>query len=74
MTVNAYYDRPTIYTTLKCPIIAYPTYKIMKMISILIHDYKNIFTFIKINHPLLAVNKENHHYILLNEQEFDKCT
>jgi len=33
------------------------------------------FTFIKkINHLLLAVDKENHHYILLNEQELNKCT
>jgi len=32
MTVNAYYDKPTIYTTLKFPIIAYPTYKIIKAI------------------------------------------
>jgi len=74
MTINAYFDRPTIYTTLKFPIIAYPTYKIVKPISIPIHDCKNIFTFIRINKPLLAVDKENHNYIVLNEQELDKCT
>jgi len=33
-----------------------------------------VFTFIKINQPLLAVDKENRHYILLNEQELHKCT
>jgi len=74
MTINAYYDRPTIYTTLKFPIIAYPTYKIIKPIPIPIHAHKNIFTFIRTNQPLLAIDKENHHYILLNEQELNKCT
>jgi len=59
-TINACYDRPTIYTTLKFPIIAYSTYKIIKAISILTHDYKNVFTFIKINQSLLTVDKENH--------------
>jgi len=73
-TINAYYDRPTIYTTLKFLIITYPTYQIMKAISIPTHDYKDVFTSIKINQPLLAVDKENHHYILFNEQELNKCT
>jgi len=72
MTINAYYDRPTIYTTLKFPIIAYPTYKIIKPIPT--QDYRDIFTFIRINQPLLTVDKENHHYILFNEQEFNKGT
>jgi len=26
-----------------------------------VHDHENIFTFVKINHPLLAVDKENHY-------------
>jgi len=39
MTINAYYDRPTIYTTLKFPIIAYPTYKIIKPTHIYTYTY-----------------------------------
>jgi len=74
MTINAYYDRPTIYTTLKFPIIAYPTYKIIKPTPIPIHAQRDIFIFIRINQPLLAIDKENHHYILLNKQELNKCT
>jgi len=72
MTINAYYDRPTIYTILKFPIIAYPTYKIIKPTPIPTHDMRDIFTFIRINQPLLAVDKENHHYIPLNEQALKK--
>jgi len=34
-----------------------------------------MFTFIKINQSLdKAVDKENHHYILLNEKELNKYT
>jgi len=73
ITINAYYDKPTIYTTLKFPIISYPTYKIIKSTPIPTHDVKDIFTFIRVNQPLLAIDKENHHYILLNEQEINKC-
>jgi len=68
--INAYYDRPDIYIIFRFPIIAYPTYKIIKTIALLIHDYKNMFTFAEINHPLsLAIDKENHHYTLPDRDE-----
>jgi len=71
--LNAYYDKPDIYTILKFPIIAYPTYKIIKTVSLPVHDNKNIFTFVKINHPLLAIDKENHHYMLPDRDELKTC-
>jgi len=71
--INAYYDRPDIYTILKFPIIAYPTYKIINTVSLPVHDNKNIFTFVKVNHPLLAIDKENHHYMLPNRDELKTC-
>jgi len=71
--INAYYDRPDIYTIFRFPIIAYPTYRIIKTVTLPIHDYKNTFTFIKINHPLLAIDKENHHYMLPNRDEQQAC-
>jgi len=71
--INAYYDRPDIYTIFIFPIIAYPTYRIVKTIALPLHDYGNIFTFVKINHPLLAVDKENHHYMLPDRDELQTC-
>jgi len=65
--INAYYDRPDIYAIFRFPIIAYPTYKIKKRITLPVHDYKNIFTFVKINHPL--IDKENHYYMLPDQDE-----
>jgi len=71
--INAYYDRPDIYTIFIFPIIAYPTYRIIKTVALPVHDYENIFTFIKINHPLLAVDKENHHYMIPDRDELRAC-
>jgi len=71
--INVYYDRPDIYTIFRFPIIAYPTYRIIKIVALPVHDHENIFTFVKINHPLLAIDKENHHYILPNRDELQEC-
>jgi len=71
--INAYYDRPDIFTIFVFPVIAYPTYKIIKTVALPVHDDKNIFTFVKINHPLLAVDKENHHYMLPDREELQAC-
>jgi len=69
--ISAYYDKPDIYTIFKFPIITYPTYKIIRTVAL--HDYKNIFTFVKINHPLLTIDKENHHYMLPDREELQTC-
>jgi len=60
---NVYYDKPDIYTIFRFPIIAYPTYKIIKIIALPVHNHKNIFTFVKINYSLLTIDKENHHML-----------
>jgi len=71
--INAYYDRPDIYTIFIFSIIAYPMYRIIKTIALPVHDYENIFTFVKINYPLLAVDKENHHHMLPDRDELQAC-
>jgi len=45
----------------------------LKTIALPVHDYKNIFTFVKINHPLLAINKENHHYMLPDQMNYRRA-
>ncbi|KYN32607.1 hypothetical protein ALC56_13088, partial [Trachymyrmex septentrionalis] len=57
--VNTFYFNSYIFTTLKFPIIAYPTYKIIRAIPPPSYLHSNIFTFVKINHPLIALDKEN---------------
>jgi len=37
------------------------------------HDHENIFTFVKINHPLLTVDKENYYYMLPDRDELQAC-
>jgi len=43
--INAYYNRPDIYTIFIFPIIAYPTYRIIKTVALPVHDHENILTF-----------------------------
>jgi len=73
ISINAFYFNAYIFTTLKFPIIMYPTYKVIRAISLPSYLHSNIFTFVKINHPLIALNKENNHYMLLYENDLDKC-
>ncbi|KYQ55980.1 hypothetical protein ALC60_05094, partial [Trachymyrmex zeteki] len=73
ISINAFYSNSYIFTTLKFPIIAYPTYKIIRATPLPHYIYSNIFTFVKINHPLIAVGKENNHYTFLNENDLSKC-
>jgi len=58
MTINAYYDRSTIYTTLKFPIIAYPTYKIIKPTPIPTHDHRDRTKLCVKFHYILFFNKK----------------
>ncbi|KAL6254085.1 hypothetical protein P5V15_014704 [Pogonomyrmex californicus] len=72
ITFSAYSDGPYIYTILRFPVVAYPTFKLVKAIPLPVHDHANVFAYIKINHPLLAIDKENHHYKLLEEVELEQ--
>jgi len=62
-----------IYTIFRFSIITYPIYKIIKAIALPVHDHQNIFTFVKINHLLLAIDIENYHYLLPDEDELQMC-
>ncbi|KAL6252153.1 hypothetical protein P5V15_015133 [Pogonomyrmex californicus] len=72
ITFSAYSDGPYIYTILRFPVVAYPTFKLVKAIPLPVHDHANVFAYIKINHPLIAIDKENHHYKLLEEVELEQ--
>jgi len=39
-----------------------------------IHDSANVFTLIKTTYNLIAIDKENRHYLLLNEHDLKECT
>lgn len=72
--LSAYFDDRDIVTIIRFPVIAYPTYKLIKAVPFPTYERTNVFSFIKINHPLIAIDKENHHYILPQEDELKTCT
>ncbi|KYN11059.1 hypothetical protein ALC57_16791 [Trachymyrmex cornetzi] len=73
MSINAVYFNFHIFTTLKFPVIAYPTYKIIRTTPLLHYSHSNVFTFVKTDYPLIALDKENNHYTMLSENDLNKC-
>jgi hypothetical protein len=74
LNVNAYYDNSNIYTILVFPLIAYPTYEVIKITPVPIHNDHNVFTLLEPSHTLLGINRENHNYIILKESDLNECT
>lgn len=73
VTLTAFHDEPQIYTILRIPVVNFPTYKIIKAISFPARENNNVLSFIKIEHPLLAINTENRQYKVMQQSELDKC-
>ncbi|KYN12203.1 hypothetical protein ALC57_15635 [Trachymyrmex cornetzi] len=73
MLINAFVMDNDIFTILKFPIIAYPTYKIIRVTPLPVYEQLNVFKFIKVVHSIIALDRENNHYTLLNENELKEC-
>ncbi|KYN09450.1 hypothetical protein ALC57_18439 [Trachymyrmex cornetzi] len=73
MLINAFVMDNDIFTILKFPIIAYPTYKIISVTPLPVYKQLNVFKFIKVVHSIIALDRENNHYTLLNENELKEC-
>ncbi|XP_024871226.1 uncharacterized protein LOC112454206, partial [Temnothorax curvispinosus] len=71
--ISAYYDKPNIYTIIKFPVVAYPVYDIIKTTPLPVPNHANIFTFLRTTHNILAIDKENHNYITLEERDLNDC-
>jgi len=71
--MGAHYNYPSIYIILRFPLVAYPVYDIIKITPVLIHDSANVFTLIKTTYNLIAIDKENRRYLLLNEHDLKDC-
>jgi len=49
-------------------------YEIIKITLVPIHNSANVFTLIKTTYHRLVIDKENRHYLLLNERNLKECT
>jgi hypothetical protein len=72
-TISAYSDNVNIYTILIFPLISLPKYEILNVIPIPIPNHDNIFTSIKVNNPLIAVDTERHTYIVPTLTDIQQC-
>jgi len=57
IAINAHYNHPKIYITLRFPIVAYPISEIIKITPLPVYKHANIFMLIKTMYPLLAIEK-----------------
>ena len=71
--INAYYDNHYVYSILTFPTVMYPKYDILKITPLPVHIRENIFVMPKTINELLAINKDNRNYIILNEKDLNKC-
>jgi len=74
IVTSAHYNYPNIYIILRFPIVAYPVYDIIRITPVPIYVSANKSTLIKITYNLIAIDKENRRYLLLNEHDLKECT
>lgn len=72
-TINAFYDPPFVYTILTIPIVTYPIYELIRIMPLPIPTRTNTYTFIKTTHSILAIDRDNHNYITLEENDLNLC-
>jgi len=71
--ITVYCDKTNIYTILRFPLIAQPTYDLINVIALPIHDYDNVFTATEINNNLIAIDKDKLTYLKLAQSDLDNC-
>jgi len=71
--ITAFCDKTNIYTILNFPLIAQPTYDLVNVIALPIHDYDYVFTATEVNNNLIAIDKDKLTYLRLTQSDLDKC-
>ncbi|KYM95046.1 hypothetical protein ALC62_14317 [Cyphomyrmex costatus] len=72
-TITAYCDSKSIFTILQFPLVAPPKYKLINTITLPVTHHNNVFVNLEIKNPLIAVNIEGHSYIIITENNLQKC-
>jgi len=71
--ITAFCDKTNIYTILRFPLIAQPTYDLVNVIALPIYDYDNVFTAMEINNNLIAIDRDKLTYLKLAQNDLDNC-
>lgn len=72
--ITAYHESDKIYTILRFPLIAQPTYDIVKAIEFPTPYINNVYNYIKINNPIIVIDKEKLTYAIITEKELEQCS
>jgi len=71
--ITAFSDKTTVYTILRFPLIAQPTYDLINVIILPVHDYSDIFTAREIGNEVIAIDREKLTYLKMTKKELEKC-
>jgi len=71
--ITAFCDKTNIYTILRFPLIAQPTYDLVNVIALPVHDHDNVFTATEINNNLIAIDRDKLTYLKLAQNDLDNC-
>lgn len=72
-TIRAYYFKEQIYTILYIPLIAPPIYDVINVMELPVLTADNVFTSTRVEHKIIAVDKEKSSYILTTEKDLQQC-
>ncbi|KYN08217.1 hypothetical protein ALC62_00804, partial [Cyphomyrmex costatus] len=73
ITINAYCDAKYIFTILQFPLITIPKYELINVIPLPVNHNKNVFVYLKIKNPLIAVYTEGRSYLIINNNNLKNC-
>lgn len=72
-SISAYGDKTKIFTILRFPLIAKPTYDIIKVTALPVPDNNKIMSVTEVKNELIAIDRESLTYLILTKNELENC-
>ena len=72
-SIIAYYDKRTLITVIKVPLISTQVYSIMEVTPVPVHVHDDIYALLAIHSSTMIIDAESDQYIIADAQELQKC-
>ena len=72
-SIVAYYDKRTLITVIKVPLISTQMYSVMEVTPVPVHVRDNIYALLVIHSSTMIIDTESNQYIIADAQELKKC-
>ena len=71
-SIIAYYDKRTLITVIKVPLISTQVYSIMEVTPVPVHVHDNIYALLAVHSSTMIIDAESDQYIIADAQELQK--